>query len=90
VVFSISRQRELKDGERDGHPKWTQTEVNNAAVADFVKNYHQIASRMIAEYLNIPKTVVLQILKKNLGKRKLRARCTIMSLPTKLQVFVNF
>ena len=28
---------------------------------------------MIAEYLNIPKTVVLQILKEDLGKRKLCA-----------------
>jgi hypothetical protein len=29
---------------------------------------------MIAEYLNILKTVVLRILKEDLGKRKLRAR----------------
>jgi hypothetical protein len=43
-------------------------EVNIAAVADLVKNDLQIASRMMAESLNIPKTVVLQILKKNLGK----------------------
>jgi hypothetical protein len=29
---------------------------------------------MIAEYVNIPKTVVLRILKEDLGKRKLCAR----------------
>jgi hypothetical protein len=35
---------------------------------------------MIAEYLNIPKTVVLQILKEDLGKRKLCARFVPRSL----------
>ena len=44
--------------------------VNTAAVADLVKNDRRIASRMI-ESLNIPKTVVLQFLKEDLGKRKL-------------------
>ena len=51
----------------------TRSEVNIAAVDDLVKNGHQIASRMIAESLNIPKTVVLRILKENLGKRELCA-----------------
>jgi hypothetical protein len=50
------------------------TGVNIAAVADLVKNGRRIASRMIAESLNIPMTVVLRILKENLGKRKLCAR----------------
>jgi histone-lysine N-methyltransferase SETMAR len=67
--------RELvEDDERFGRPKSTRTEVNIAAVADLVKNDRRIASRMIAEFLNIPKTVVLQILKEDLGKRKLCAR----------------
>jgi len=39
-----------------------------AAVADLVKNDRRIASRMIAESLNIPKTVVLRILKVDLGR----------------------
>jgi len=39
------------------------TEVNIAAIADLVKNDCCIASRMIAESLNIPKTEVLQSLK---------------------------
>jgi len=39
------------------------TEVNIAAVADLVKNDRWVASRMTAESLNIPKTVVLWILK---------------------------
>jgi len=42
-----------------------------AAVADLVKNDHRIATSMIAESLNVPKTVVLRILKEDLGKRKL-------------------
>jgi len=57
----------------------TRTEVNIAAVADLVKNDLQIASRMIAESSNIPKTV-LRILKKDLGKRKLCARFVPHSL----------
>jgi len=66
--------RELvEDDERGGCPKWTGTEVNIAAVADLVQNDHQIPSRMIAESLNITKTVVLWILKEDLGKRKLCA-----------------
>jgi len=66
--------RELvEDDERGGRPKSTQTEVNIAVVADFVKNDRRIASRMTAESLNIPKTVVLRILKGDLGKRKLCA-----------------
>jgi len=47
--------------------------VNIAAVADLVKSDCRITSRMIAESLNIPKTVVLRILKEDLGKRKLCA-----------------
>jgi hypothetical protein len=41
----------------------TQTEVNIAAVADLVKNDRHITSGIKAESLNIPKTVVLRILK---------------------------
>jgi len=70
-------------GKRGGHPKLTQTEVKIAAVADLVKNDSQIASRMIAESLNIPKTVVLQIVKEHLGKRKLCARFVPHSLTPK-------
>jgi hypothetical protein len=63
----------VEDDKRGVCPKLTRTEVNIVAVADLVKNDHQIASRMIVEYLNIPKTLVLQILKNDLEKRKLCA-----------------
>jgi len=84
-VFSrYSRFRDarelVEDDERDSRPRSTRTEVNITAVADLVKNDCRIASRMIAESLNISKTVVLRILKKNLGKRKLCARFVPHSL----------
>jgi len=63
--------REMVDDERGSRPKSTWTEVNIAAVADLFKNDHRVASRMITESLNILKTVVLQILKEDFGKRKL-------------------
>jgi hypothetical protein len=73
--------RELvEDGERGSRPKSTRTEVNIAAVADLVKNGRRIAIRMIAESLNIPKTVVLRIVKEDLGKRKLCALFILHSL----------
>jgi len=58
----------------------TLTEVNIVAVADLVKNDRQIVLRMIAESLNIPKAGVLQILKEDLGKRKLCAHFVLHSL----------
>jgi hypothetical protein len=70
----------IEDGERSDRPKSTPTEVNIAAVADFVKHDRRISSRMITESLIIPKTVVLRILKEDLGKRKLCARFVPHSL----------
>jgi len=84
-VFSwYSRFRDgrelIEDDKRGGRPKSSRTEGNIAAVADLVKNDRRIASRIIAESLNIPKTVVLRILKEDLGKRKLCARFVPHSL----------
>jgi ribulose 1,5-bisphosphate carboxylase large subunit-like protein len=58
----------IEDDERGGQPKSTRNEVNIAAVAELVKNGNRHSSRMIEESLNIPKTVVLRILKEDLGK----------------------
>jgi hypothetical protein len=78
VFRCYSRFREgrelVEDDERCGRPKSTRTKVNIVAVADLVKNDCRIASRMIAEPLNIPKAVVFRILKEDLRKRKLCAR----------------
>jgi len=73
--------RELvEDDERDGRPISTRNEVNIAAVSDLVKNDRRIASRIITEFFNIPSTVVLRILKEDLGKTKLCARFVPHSL----------
>jgi len=79
------RRELVEDDERGGRPKSTRTEVNIAAVANLVNNDRQIASRMIAESLNIPKTVDLLILKEDLGKRKLCARFVPHSLTPELR-----
>jgi DNA-binding Lrp family transcriptional regulator len=68
----------VEDDERGGHPKSTRTEVNIAAVADLVKNGRQIASRVIAESLNIPKNVVLRILKEGLGNKVVCTFCSTL------------
>jgi hypothetical protein len=58
--------RELVEYERGGRPKLTWIEVKIAAVAaHLLKNHHRITSRMMTETLNIPKTVVLRILKED-------------------------
>jgi hypothetical protein len=63
VLRCYSRFRDgrelVEDDERDDRPKLTRTDVNIAAVAEMVKNDRRIASKMIAESLNIPKTVFL-------------------------------
>ena len=52
----------------------TGTEANITAVAGLFENGCRIAPRMTAKSLNNPKTVVLRMLKEDLGKRKLCAR----------------
>jgi hypothetical protein len=63
--YSLSRDRRelVENDERYDGPKSTRTEVNIAAVADLDKNDRRIASRIIAESLNILKTVLIWILK---------------------------
>jgi len=74
-------ERELvEDDERGGHPKSIRSEVSITAIANLVKNDGRIPSRMIAESLNTSKTVVLRILKEDLGKRKLCERFVPHSL----------
>jgi hypothetical protein len=61
----LDLEKEASARWRDGRPKLTQTGENIVPVAaDLGKNDCQTASRMMAGCLNIPKTVVLQILKR--------------------------
>jgi hypothetical protein len=71
VVFGISRRKGAgKDDERGGRPKSTRTGVNTDAVAsNLFKNDRRIQSRMTAESLNIPKTVVLRNLNEDFCSR---------------------
>ena len=63
--------RELvEDDERCGRPKSNRTEVNIAVADDLFKNDRRVASRIIAESLNIPKAVVIRILEEDLRKIK--------------------
>jgi hypothetical protein len=59
----------LEEDQRRGCPKWTQTEVNIAPVADLYKNDSRITSRMLTESLSIRKTILRQILKEDIGRR---------------------
>ena len=77
-------ERELvEDDDKGGRSKSSRAKENIAAVAGLVKNDHRIPSRMIQEFLNIPKTVCLRILKEDLRKRKLCARFVPHSLTPK-------
>ena len=58
--FRESRES-VKDDERSGRPTTTRTDDNIAAVAKMVKEDRKVTSRLIADTLNIPKTVVLRI-----------------------------
>jgi hypothetical protein len=66
---------------RDGRAKSTQTEVNIAGAADLVKNERQIASSMIAESFNNPKTADLRILKEDFGKINFCERIFLHTTP---------
>jgi hypothetical protein len=80
-LWTVQTCRELVEyDENGGRPKATRSEVNIAALVDLVKNDSRIASRMISESVNMPKTIVLSILKEDLGKRKFCARFVPRSL----------
>jgi hypothetical protein len=70
--YSRSRDgRELvEDDEIGDRPNSTRNEVNIAVVADMVQKHRRIASRMIEESLNFPKTVVILILKEDCERER--------------------
>ena len=75
MVFLISRRKGASRKWRERWPskidsKWGK----HCCCCWFGQKWPRIASRMIAESLNVPKTVVLRILKEDLGKRMLCAR----------------
>jgi len=64
----------VKNDERSGRHTTSQTDDNIVAVDKMVKEDRKVASRLIADKLGIPKTVVLRILRYDLKKRKLKVR----------------
>jgi hypothetical protein len=64
----------VKDKEHSGQPTTNRTDDNIAAVDKMVKEDRKVMSWLIADTLGILKTVVLQILKEDLKKRKLCSR----------------
>jgi len=75
----------VKDDERSGRPTTSRTDDNIAAVDKMVKEDRKVASRLIADTLGIPKTVVLRILRGDLKRRKLCSRFVLQTL-TRLQM----
>jgi len=63
----------VKDGERSGRPTTSRTD-DITAVDKMVKEDRNVTSRLIADTMGIPKTVVLRILREDLKKRKLHSR----------------
>ena len=58
----------VKDDERSGRPTTSRTDDTIAAVDKMVKEGRKVTSRLIADTLGIPKTVVLRILREDLKK----------------------
>jgi len=61
----------VKDDEGSGRHTTSRTDDSIAAVDKMVKEERKVTSRLIADTLGIPKTVVLRILREDLKKRKL-------------------
>ena len=56
----------VKDDESSGRPTTSRTDDKIAAIDKMVKEDRKVTSRLIADTLGIPKTVVLLILRKDL------------------------
>jgi len=56
----------VKDDESSGGPTISPTDDNIAAIDKMVNEDREVTSRLIADTLGIPKTVVLQILREDL------------------------
>jgi ribosomal protein S25 len=64
----------VNDGECSGRHTTSWAYDNIATVDKMVKEDRKVTSRLIADTLGIPKTVVLRILREYLKKRKLCSR----------------
>jgi len=58
----------VKNDERSGRPTTRRTDYNIVAIDKMVKGDRNVTSRLIADTLGIPKTVVLRVLREDLKK----------------------
>jgi len=72
--FKDDPTRDFKDAPRSGRPSTTTTDENIKAVEHIVMRDRQISVRRVAAELNIPKTIVHEIMSNYLGMRKVCVR----------------
>jgi hypothetical protein len=60
----------VKDDENSVRPTTSRTDDNNAAIYKMVKEDRNVTSRLIADTIGIPKTVILRVLREDLKKRQ--------------------
>ncbi len=70
--------------QRNGKQTLTRTLKNIARVVDILKEDHRSLCRLIAEQMGIPKTIVQQILRKDLLYSPLSTICYCLRTVTKL------
>jgi len=64
-------REDVQDDPRSGQPKTQSTDANVDRVRTFVRSDRRVGVRVIAEELNMNRETVLQIVKKDLGMRKI-------------------
>jgi len=72
-AFAEGRE-DVNDEERSGRPSTSKTEENETRVRNLLNTDGRLSVRLIAETLNIPKTIVHQIVTETLGMRKVCAK----------------
>ena len=72
--FKDDPTRDFEDAPRSGRPSTTTTDENIKAVEHIVMRDRQISVRRVAAELNIPKTIVHEIMSNYLGMRKVCVR----------------
>lgn len=72
--FKDDPARDFEDAPRSGRPPTTTTDENIKAVEHIVMRDRQISVRRVADELNIPKTIVHEIMSNHLGMRKVCIR----------------
>ena len=70
----------VKNDKCSGQPTTSRTDDNITAADKMVKEDRNVMSRLIADTLSIPKTVVLRILRGDLKKQKLCSRFVLHAL----------